>query len=61
MGRPDGVRVMTATGIPDGCDVVDVDAEAKRRSFHRSVLAQGSASFLASRDLNPGEINPKFI
>ncbi len=39
MGGPDRVRIGTAAGIPDGGDVVDVDAEAKRRCCHRTFLA----------------------
>jgi hypothetical protein len=39
MGRADRVRVDASTGIPDGGYVVDVDAEAERKSFHKAVLA----------------------
>ena len=28
VGGPDRVRMDAAAGIPDGCDVIDVDAEA---------------------------------
>ena len=41
--RPDWVRVRAAPGVPHGRDVVNVDAEAKRRSFHVPVLAYDSS------------------
>ena len=39
MGGPDRVRIDAPTGVPDGCNMVDIDAEAQRKSFHDVVLA----------------------
>jgi hypothetical protein len=41
---PDGIGMSTAAGIPHGCDVVDIDAEAKGRSFHEPVFAENRIS-----------------
>ncbi len=40
MGGPDRIRVGTAAGVPQGRDMVDVDAEAQQGNCHESVLAQ---------------------
>ena len=39
MGGPDRVRMDAAAGIPHGGDVIDVDAEAQGRSFHKGCFS----------------------
>jgi hypothetical protein len=41
MGSPNGIWMDAAAGVSDGCDVIDIDAEAKRRSTHKGVLVYG--------------------
>jgi hypothetical protein len=38
VGSPDWIGLSAAPRIPHGCDMVDIDAETKRRSFHKGVL-----------------------
>ena len=44
MGRPDRVRVGTAAGVPDGRDMVDVDAEAQRGNCHGIRFSSSNAA-----------------
>jgi hypothetical protein len=39
MGRPDRIGMRPAAGIPDGGDMINVDAKAQGLGFHRVVLA----------------------